>query len=134
MDFNLFFFKTYWDVVGNNVWRLVKDAFGNRSLAETLIVLIPKQDHPATMKHFRPIGLCNVLYKFITKVLVLFIWSNNDSRRGIHLVNWTVLSRSFEEMGVLVFGTQDYQMFVSCLGTYSIAWISCGLVSSSINT
>jgi hypothetical protein len=40
MDFSLFFFKSYWDIVGNNVWRLVKDAFSNgsfdKSLAETL--------------------------------------------------------------------------------------------------
>ena len=39
-------------------------------LVETLIVLIPKIDNPSHMHEFKPIGLCNVLYKIIAKVLV----------------------------------------------------------------
>ncbi|XP_057442323.1 uncharacterized protein LOC130734042 [Lotus japonicus] len=68
------FFKKYWDLVGEDVWRLVRDAFAtgtvDASIMETLIVLIPKVDHPATIKEFRPISLCNVVYKLITKVMV----------------------------------------------------------------
>lgn len=37
---------------------------------EILVVLIPKVDHPNSIKEFRPISLCNVTYKIITKVLV----------------------------------------------------------------
>ena len=37
---------------------------------ETLIVLIPKVQHPASLKEFRPISLCNVIYKVVAKCLV----------------------------------------------------------------
>lgn len=40
------------------------------SLAETLISLIPKVDFPSNFREFRPITLCNTMYKIITKVLV----------------------------------------------------------------
>jgi hypothetical protein len=39
------------------------------ALTETLLVLIPKVDSPQAMKEFRPIALCNVLYKIRAKVL-----------------------------------------------------------------
>lgn len=39
-------------------------------LKETHIVLIPKSDHPELASQFRPIGLCNVVYKIVTKVIV----------------------------------------------------------------
>ncbi|GMI90196.1 hypothetical protein HRI_002688900 [Hibiscus trionum] len=37
---------------------------------QTCIVLISKNDNPTGMVHFRPISLCNVLFKIISKVLV----------------------------------------------------------------
>ena len=38
-------------------------------LNNTNIVLVPKGDHPETIKDLRPISLCNVAYKIISKVL-----------------------------------------------------------------
>lgn len=34
------------------------------------IVLLPKVDNPDSPSQFRPIGLCNVIYKIITKVII----------------------------------------------------------------
>jgi hypothetical protein len=37
---------------------------------ETAIVLIPKKDNPEEIKDFRPISLCNVVFKVVSKCLV----------------------------------------------------------------
>ncbi|KAJ8762430.1 hypothetical protein K2173_007869 [Erythroxylum novogranatense] len=39
------------------------------ALSDTLVVLIPKIHHPEWVKDYRPIALCNVLYRIIAKVL-----------------------------------------------------------------
>ena len=39
------------------------------SVNEANIVLIPKTDYPETIRDFKPISLCNVVYKTLTKVI-----------------------------------------------------------------
>ena len=72
--FHAYFFKHFWHIVQADVFHLVKIAFSSStfdpSLAETLLVLIPKVDQPNHLKNFRPISLCNVIYKIVTKVIV----------------------------------------------------------------
>lgn len=84
--FQPIFFKTYWHIVFKEVWELVSNAFIygaiDASIAETLIVPIPKIAEPTSLKDFRPISLCNVLLKIISKVLVRRIRPHLDSFIG----------------------------------------------------
>ena len=36
---------------------------------QTFIALIPKTDNPTSINHYRPISLCNTIYKIISKIL-----------------------------------------------------------------
>ncbi|XP_042051649.1 uncharacterized protein LOC121796962 [Salvia splendens] len=66
-------FQHCWDIVGSNVIEAVGDffsgAFMPRSFTATMIILILKKLNPVTWGDFRPISLCNVTNKIITKIL-----------------------------------------------------------------
>ena len=72
--FPVLFYKKYWAIVGDSITRAVTSFFhAGRMLAEvnnSFIVLIPKSQSPTSFNHYRPISLCNVVYKIITKLLV----------------------------------------------------------------
>lgn len=63
------FYQNYWDKIGSNVIKCVLNAlnFGVMlsDFNETFICLIPLQK----ITEFKPISLCNVVYKIIFKVL-----------------------------------------------------------------
>ncbi|KAL0378832.1 UNVERIFIED_CONTAM: hypothetical protein Sradi_3188700, partial [Sesamum radiatum] len=67
------FYKAAWSVVGDEVTRAVFDFFAMGQLLKqvnaTLLTLIPKVRSPNFVVDFRPISLCNVLYKIITKII-----------------------------------------------------------------
>ena len=69
----LFFIKKYWPIIGDNVIEKVLSFLNYGSevgdVNHTHIVLIPKKKVCETPTDFRPISLCNVIYKLISKVL-----------------------------------------------------------------
>ena len=67
------FFQKYWSIVGNNVTNMVINVLNHNipipKLNKTNISLILKINNPKRMTDFRPINLCNVVYKLISKTL-----------------------------------------------------------------
>lgn len=67
------FYQKYWNILGSSVIDCVLNFLNHKSLPPglifTYIVLIPKVKNPHRMNEFRPISLCNVLYKIGSKSL-----------------------------------------------------------------
>ena len=68
------FFQKIWLVVGDFMIEEVKQIFSSGKMPEhlnkTLIALIPKIQGPEILGNYRPISLCNTVYKVVTKIIV----------------------------------------------------------------
>jgi hypothetical protein len=66
------FFQFHWEMLGPGITAAVLNFLNGGDLPETInsttLVLIPKVKVPQEMKQFRPISLCNVIYKICSKV------------------------------------------------------------------
>ncbi|KAI3473497.1 hypothetical protein Pfo_031457, partial [Paulownia fortunei] len=73
--FSTLFFQHCWDFIQEDVRDAIEDFFSGtpmpRSFTATSLVLIPKTDSPNTWNDFRPISLCYITNKIITKLLSL---------------------------------------------------------------
>lgn len=67
------FFQKYWSIIGSDVTSCVLNFLNNNTLPRmlnfTFIMLIPKIDNPNKISQFRPISLCNVIYKIGSKMI-----------------------------------------------------------------
>lgn len=67
------FYQTFWNDIGPSIVKFCKTCFESATISEEInssyITLIPKSDQPESMAEFRPIGLCNTIYKLITKII-----------------------------------------------------------------
>lgn len=72
--FNALFFQNQWSKVCSSMCEFIRKIFEDpqciREVNQTFLVLIPKIDFPKRLKDFRPISLCNVIYKLVTKIVV----------------------------------------------------------------
>lgn len=68
------FYQHYWHLVGDKLTaaslRVLNDGDDMRDINHMLIALVPKVNKPLQVIDFRPISLCNVIYKIISKTIV----------------------------------------------------------------
>jgi hypothetical protein len=67
------FFQDNWVEVGHKAFLVIKffsfTAYIDPSINSTFITLVPKKQNPCKVSDFRPISLCNVIYKILSKVM-----------------------------------------------------------------
>ena len=73
MDLVVDFFKACWDTVKQDIIKVVEDSRKYKNVLKVLnasfIALISKKENDMTPDGFRPMALCNVVYKIISKVI-----------------------------------------------------------------
>lgn len=72
--FHAHFFQANWETVQHDIFQMITSSWHSefilKSFNKTIITLIPKTEKPATLKDLRPISLCNVIYKVLSKIIV----------------------------------------------------------------
>ncbi|KAL0455183.1 UNVERIFIED_CONTAM: hypothetical protein Slati_0857500 [Sesamum latifolium] len=66
------FYQSCWEFIAKDIWEASKDFFAGTPMprsTSTIITLIPKIDSPQSWSDFKPIFLCNVTNKIMTKLL-----------------------------------------------------------------
>ena len=67
------FYQHFWSIMQHDVTSAILSWLNSSILPNpinhTIIILVPKLDNPKLVSDFRPISLCNVLYKIYSKLL-----------------------------------------------------------------
>ena len=70
-------YKCLFDVLGEDLLRVIELSRISGKIPavfnSTFLALIPKIDHPLSFEDFRPISLCNFVYKIIGKIISIRI-------------------------------------------------------------
>ncbi|CAA0838462.1 DNAse I-like superfamily protein, partial [Striga hermonthica] len=78
------FYQSFWDIIKLDLTAAISSFFeGNGSLLKywnhTILTLIPKCPNPEMLSQYRPISLCTVVYKILSKLIALRLQSCLDS-------------------------------------------------------
>ena len=72
--YHALFFQTNWASLGPSIVQVIQDIFTQLTILPnwgiTNLVLIPKIAHLELITQFRPISLCNTLYKLVSRIIV----------------------------------------------------------------
>ena len=72
-SFTIEFFKACWPIIKADLLNLVRNFHRTKkvlpAINATFLTLIPKSDQADSPDKFRPIALCNVLYKILSKLM-----------------------------------------------------------------
>lgn len=67
------FFQKFWNITGQDITNAVLQVLNyGESLVDwnsTIVTLIPKVANPVMIKEFRPISLCNIIYKIVARAI-----------------------------------------------------------------
>lgn len=71
--FTIEFYQAGWHFLGKEILDLIEESWMNQkvwpAINSTFFTLIPKTDNSEDAKGFRPITLCNVIYKIIATLM-----------------------------------------------------------------
>jgi hypothetical protein len=71
--FSVHFYLIYWHIIQKDLDCMIqyvqKSVRMGSSTNSSFLALIPKEKNPSSFAHLRPISLCNVSYKIITKII-----------------------------------------------------------------
>ncbi|KAL5539057.1 hypothetical protein UlMin_044549 [Ulmus minor] len=134
------FYQKFWDVVGPDITLAVLHVLNNQGDVskwnDTLITLIPKVKEPQSVKEYRPISLCNVLYKIVSKTitnrfrLILddaaqggktgYTALKLDMSKAYDHVEWKFLEGIMIKMG---FAAQWVELVMRCVSSVSYSFL-----------
>ena len=114
------FFQSYWLDIGMDITQAVLSSLNSGSILKainhTFITLIPNKN-PKKVTEFRPISLCNVIYKIISKVIANrlkpLLNSIISETQGAFIANRLITDN------VLIAFESLHHMTTSCLGKKS---------------
>ncbi|PKU67297.1 putative mitochondrial protein [Dendrobium catenatum] len=71
--FTFAFYKATWSTISTQIFQAINAFFNTASLPKiakaTALALVPKYPHATFIRDYRPISLCNVIYKVIAKII-----------------------------------------------------------------
>jgi hypothetical protein len=71
--FTLHFYKKCWHIIKKDFTRMVRFAHKAKKLGgatnSSFLALLPKEHGASSLNRFRPISLCNISYKILSKII-----------------------------------------------------------------